>query len=666
MTTSDSVVTIMCNVRVPEKTALRTAVFVGVLLGGMFSGRLASCQQYRAQPDAMAARCGSAINWNTDIEAAFELSRRTGKPLFWYVPRLPGTFMDRVQSIDMYIKAGMFSWPRVVHLINERFVPLMAIPDPEHQQQFRIVKYEFIEPGILVVNSGGNVDWKWQAIRTQHIPWIERAIAEVAGVPIPARPRSLELIWKAFSDGSFDTVRDRSTQFVGVNANADAALHIDDIVEAMMLSAMASARSGRMADARKQFRDIVSTTADHPLAWKAAAELQEIGPFVRGFEVASTIPESAYDLKRMAESGTLMVTYTAGELCDRGIDFLLSMQRPSGAFVDSDYDFGGADSLGNVHVAVTSICGMALLGEQNRIKRLIDRNFSLKNQSNAISQHLKRRAAQVDLAIEGCLKFVSDDRNLNFSDHDELAWSLAYRLDFTSRHAGRPTPTAGAVDPVLEQLSSLLKCQNRNGSWHHEYENPFVTATAMLALVQAQQLLRQKNKADDTVTNRCVKTLDAINRALTKGAEVLGRRRSAQGLFPYDYSRGSENQTVPRAAAGRTALCEAALFATKHSNPKMLADAIAQSDRHQPDLERAYGYDDHTDHFVYGGFFYWYDMFGKRQAINMLPDSPQRNQMEERLRAAVIRRPEIDGAFCDSHELGRCYGTAMALLTLGQ
>jgi hypothetical protein len=29
----------------------------------------------------------------------------------------------------------------------------------------------------------------------------------------------------------------------------------------------------------------------------------------------------------------------------------------------------------------------------------------------------------------------------------------------------------------------------------------------------------------------------------------------------------------------------------------------------------------------------------------------------------MLRLPELDGCFVDSHELGRCYGTAMALLS---
>ena len=34
------------------------------------------------------------------------------------------------------------------------------------------------------------------------------------------------------------------------------------------------------------------------------------------------------------------------------------------------------------------------------------------------------------------------------------------------------------------------------------------------------------------------------------------------------------------------------------------------------------------------------------------------------MRAVLQRIPEMDGSFVDSHEIGRSYGTAMALLTL--
>jgi len=49
--------------------------------------------------------------------------------------------------------------------------------------------------------------------------------------------------------------------------------------------------------------------------------------------------------------------------------------------------------------------------------------------------------------------------------------------------------------------------------------------------------------------------------------------------------------------------------------------------------------------------------------VLLLPAEEQ-NPHWQRLVAILQRIPEIDGSFLDSHELGRSYGTAMALLTL--
>jgi hypothetical protein len=82
-------------------------------------------------------------------------------------------------------------------------------------------------------------------------------------------------------------------------------------------------------------------------------------------------------------------------------------------------------------------------------------------------------------------------------------------------------------------------------------------------------------------------------------------------------------------------------------------------------LERALKYDDHTTTFAYGGFFFWYDMQARSEAIGMLAPGPERDGYAQRQRELVLALPEIDGCFVDSHELGRCYGTAMGLLSLG-
>ena len=69
---------------------------------------------------------------------------------------------------------------------------------------------------------------------------------------------------------------------------------------------------------------------------------------------------------------------------------------------------------------------------------------------------------------------------------------------------------------------------------------------------------------------------------------------------------------------------------------------------------------------AYGGFFFWYDMRARTEAIGMIENSELREKLFAHQQNIVMKLPEIDGCFVDSHELGRCYGTAMAILCLSR
>jgi hypothetical protein len=64
---------------------------------------------------------------------------------------------------------------------------------------------------------------------------------------------------------------------------------------------------------------------------------------------------------------------------------------------------------------------------------------------------------------------------------------------------------------------------------------------------------------------------------------------------------------------------------------------------------------------AYGGFFFWYDMQSRAELISQIANEDVRKELAKRQREIMLRLPEVDGCFVDSHELGRCYGTAMAL-----
>ena len=111
-------------------------------------------------------------------------------------------------------------------------------------------------------------------------------------------------------------------------------------------------------------------------------------------------------------------------------------------------------------------------------------------------------------------------------------------------------------------------------------------------------------------------------------------------------------------------LCELALFLFGHSDQERLASAVSSGNRHHAIMAAVRKYDDHADRHGYGGFFFRFDMLGRAEASVHLADAEVRAQAIARQRQLVHDLPEFDGCFVDSHELGRAYGTAMALLCL--
>ena len=141
---------------------------------------------------------------------------------------------------------------------------------------------------------------------------------------------------------------------------------------------------------------------------------------------------------------------------------------------------------------------------------------------------------------------------------------------------------------------------------------------------------------------------------------------TGNGAFPYMTGDDKQAKQASRpsllGAAGRMPLCELALLKTGKSNDENLTAAIEASFKHHELLAKAYKYDNHTNTFRYGGFFFWYDMRSRCEAIKHVADETQRAKFVDQQHALIMGLPEVDGCFVDSHELGRVYSTSMALI----
>ena len=112
-------------------------------------------------------------------------------------------------------------------------------------------------------------------------------------------------------------------------------------------------------------------------------------------------------------------------------------------------------------------------------------------------------------------------------------------------------------------------------------------------------------------------------------------------------------------------MCELALLLWGESTQDKLKTSIELSFEHHKLLEQTRKYDDHAA-LSYGGFFFWFDMLGRTDAIRKLTNQKLHDKYLKQQRQLILQIPEIDGCFVDSHELGRTYGTAMALICLAK
>jgi len=531
-----------------------------------------------------AARCGSEIPWAASLEEAQRIARESERPIAWWVPTLEHSPMDRKLVVEKYMLSGPFMMPRVVGLLRDRFVPLRLEGARAHRERFGVEPFRFIEPGFVFLDAELRVLHRTDRISTFHEDWfvhLLRGVLRKAGAEAPEPPREDGAAWRALREGKPDPALFGVLPGDEYRYFQGVALHL----------------TGYDGEARDEWKRL----KEGRWAWKAAAELARDGPFVRGFEVYEALPPDA--LPELPASTT--VSRKAADPA-RAVRFLAQAQRRSGRWDDSHYHFGGDDSLPNVWMAVTALAALAIRewGDPAEQKTVLGR-------------------------AEACMK---DEGRIAEDDTDEIAWAHAYRLLYFARTGDR--------EMMARLVKRLADLQRRSGTWFHEYENPFVTASIL-------QVLHAAKAAGADVPAGVV----------DRGAKALASTRDRKGVFAYGYpGRGAGIE----GAAGRMPLCELGLRLWGFSKDEAVRAALDESFRHHDLLERIRKYDDHADAFRNGGFFFWYDQHGRALAAR----AAGYDEALARQREIVLSTQEIDGCWVDSHELGRVYGTAMALLTL--
>lgn len=631
-----------------------------VALGLAFAVVPATAQVRHVTPTDLAASVGDDLPWQRDLASALAAAQKLERPILWYLATVPGSPMDRKPVVDLYMRAGLFSDPDIRPLLA-RFVLLRTRASRAEAKKYDLRPFEFIEPGFLVLDAQGRQVDRAHALTTFSPTWLATRLsktfggveavfgastngreAEPANALRVARLTGRYAVMRALVS-KLDPDRTLDAELgcqaaLALLADAKVAEAIAVLDRSMttdrvrFLAACCAARSGRQSKARELWRELSLSSQDALWSARAAAEAERFGPISRGFWSFRALPTGW----RSDGAGTTNARSVTDlpMLRSRSLEFLLAMQAENGGFEDSNYDFGGLDSLPNVYVAVTALVCQAML------------------------LHRTESPTVIDAALHKGVGYCMDPARRNDADEDEWIWARVYTLELLAslldEHARSGFELEGYEKARLQRELALITReiftrQDRDGSFRHEYTNPFVTATVLHALTRARKQGVPMPEPE-------------IQRALAS----LERCRTKLGAYSYSQTRSRRSARGSVAgSAGRMPLCESALFVWHRSDRALLAKALEAAFEHHDQLERTRKYDDHAGRLGYGGFFFWYDMRARTRAMTVFGESGATVETWRKKQLEILLGiPEIDGVFVDSHELGRCYGAAMALLSL--
>lgn len=257
--------------------------------------------------------------------------------------------------------------------------------------------------------------------------------------------------------------------------------------------------------------------------------------------------------------------------------------------------------------------------------------------------------------------------------YDVRGWGHIYALELLLHlqdHRLVPGPLVAAVETRTQWLVQALveSAIPEAGGWNYSrprgYRSPKNRASTFMTPAALQALFHAKARGHEVPAAVVTQALDALERARSKpGGYAYGAPAKSQNDI--DEAALTMMDKTPSSAA-RAAACEAVLQLAGRGDAARLRESIERFFRHWDDLAVRKSQDGtHVEPYGIAPYYFMYGHFYVAQAIELVADVEQRNELRMRMRTTLAKSREDDGSWND-RQFGRSagYGTALALLVL--
>src|SRR5262245_50770335 len=380
-------------------------------------------------------------NYKTDRAALLDSAKKKAaekkRLILWYCPRVPGSHMNRAEVLDGYIRSVLFTDPDFVDLVNAKFIPLRMCCDLATSKATGIKKFEFVEPGFIVMNPEGEIVHQINRLRTFNPDWMRQALIAVLRKNPDFNAPAGESVEDLMRGGDDETALGRAD--AGQKATIlrrlgryEEVVKLDVPIEkGRALLAMEKFDEARAVfekvktpqsvyflglvdwwtgrDPEPRWRELVSKHADSPWAWRASKNLFKGADTLLDGATAHNFEDCfAFAAPGLVASTRLPATDSTAA-ARRALRFLLRAQRADGSWPDSRYVYCNTPViLPNVVTATTALAALALL------------------------EWKELDPGRVDAALAKADEFLRDDAHVNKGENEEC-YADAYRALYFAR-----------------------------------------------------------------------------------------------------------------------------------------------------------------------------------------------------------------------------------------